>query len=85
MSDPAFPKKNEALTRLREALRGCAECGKPYDEVNANSHQTAKDDPGAVRFYFQFLHDGGAECIAFTTAREFDAWLANIAGGQTTT
>ncbi|MCA9319925.1 MAG: hypothetical protein KDB53_04280 [Planctomycetes bacterium] len=74
MTEPRPPKKNEALVRIRSELPHCSKCGQPYDSVDANSHQVNADDPGSARFYFQFIH-GRKECIDFTFAREFDAWL----------
>ena len=43
MSQDAVIKKNEALRRVREALRVCPKCGEPYDEVHANSHKTSEE------------------------------------------
>ncbi len=73
MTAPAPVKKNEALIRGRKELAHCAECGLPYDAVEANSHQ-ATDDPNTRRIYFQFLH-GSKECISFTMAVDFETWL----------
>ena len=73
MSD-RLPKKNEALIRVRREISTCPGCGRPFDAVNANSHQ-ATPTPESLRFYFQFLH-GEEECIVETTAVRFEAWMA---------
>lgn len=79
MSDEILPKKNEALRQVREALQTCPKCGKPFDEVDANSHLAVSTDPSSLRFYFQFVH-GSKECIDFMLARDFGAWLEKARG-----
>ena len=74
MTDKPIPKKNEALIALRAATEVCLVCGRPYTEVNANSHKTSPD-PESVRFYFQFLHDDGEECIDQVMAVDFHDWM----------
>lgn len=73
-SEAPLLKKNEALARVKQEVETCPECGEAFDSVAANSHQ-ATDDATSRRFYFQFLHPAGKECISFTMAVDFEAWM----------
>lgn len=73
MSEVSHPRKNDALSRVRQDVTRCPKCGQAFDKVEANTHQTTPD-PATWRLYFLFLH-GKKECVDFTTGRDFETWF----------